>query len=145
MPIKVAQAKGMITADQLSSLKSGGQTMNAANLISEFSKIGASVAGGVAALNDAKKAQQFQNYLSDLTQDQADQFQKAIDNAKTDSDKLALITAVYENSVAKRISNLNEVILKQEQQNRIKKEQNIIVLTIIGVLVILLIKHEISR
>jgi hypothetical protein len=93
----------------------------------------------IAQAGDAKKQQEFKNYLSNLSQDQQNQLANAINNAKNEEDKIALITMVFNNATAKRVENLSNILIRQEQENRQKRVEKIILGTILGAMVIVLI------
>ena len=101
--------------------------------------ISISVISSIAQAGDAKKQQEFKNYLSSLTTDQQNQFVNAINNAKNEEDKIALITMVFNNATAKRVEKLSNVLIRQEQENRQKRVEKIILGTILGAMVIVLI------
>ena len=110
-----------------------------AETIKQFAEIGAALAGGFAALNDAKKAQEFQNYLSNLSDDQQQALVKAIDNAKSEEESYKIIAAVIQNAQSKRVENLAAVIVKQEQINRNIRIEKIVIISLLGILAIGLI------
>jgi F0F1-type ATP synthase membrane subunit a len=101
--------------------------------------ISLSVISSIAQAGDERKQQEFKNYLSSLTEDQQNQFVNAINNAKNEEDKIALITMVFNNATAKRVEKLSNVLIRQEQENRQKRVEKIILGTILGAMVIVLI------
>ena len=101
--------------------------------------ISLTVISSIAQAGDAKKQQEFKNYLSNLSQDQQNQLANAINNAKNEEDKIALITMVFNNATAKRVENLSNILIRQEQENRKKRVEKIILGTILGAMVIVLI------
>lgn len=101
--------------------------------------ISLSVISSIAQAGDDKKKQEFYNYLNNLSQDQQNQFVNAINNAKNEEDKIALITMVFNNATAKRVEKLSNVLIRQEQENRKKRVEKIILGTILGAMVIVLI------
>jgi hypothetical protein len=113
--------------------------MNKVAVAQYITDIGIQVSGAFAAKTDEKRKQQFYNYLTNLSDDQQNQFINAIENAKTDEDKYALVAAVLNNANAKRVENLSNVLIRQEQENRQKKVEKIILGTILGAMVIILI------
>jgi hypothetical protein len=113
--------------------------MNKVAVAQYITDIGIQVSGAFAAKTDEKRKQQFYNYLTNLSDDQQNQFINAIENAKTDADKYALVAAVLNNANAKRVENLSNVLIRQEQENRQKKVEKIILGTILGAMVIVLI------
>lgn len=113
--------------------------MNKVAVAQYITDIGIQVSGAFAAKTDEKRKQQFYNYLTNLSDDQQNQFINAIENAKTDEDKYALVAAVLNNANAKRVENLSNVLIRQEQENRQKKVEKIILGTILGAMVIVLI------
>jgi hypothetical protein len=113
--------------------------MNKVAVAQYITDIGIQVSGAFAAKTDEKRKQQFYNYLTNLSDDQQNQFINAIENAKTDGDKYALVAAVLNNANAKRVENLSNVLIRQEQENRQKKVEKIILGTILGAMVIVLI------
>lgn len=113
--------------------------MNKVAAAQYIADIGIQVSGALAAKTDEKRKQQFYSYLTNLSDDQQNQFTNAIENAKTDEDKYALIAAVLNNANAKRVENLSNVLIRQEQENRQKKVEKIILGTILGAMVIVLI------
>lgn len=102
-------------------------------------EIGATVAGGIAAINDAKKAQEFKNYLSNLSDDQQQALVNAIDNAKSEEETYRIIAAVIQNAQAKRVENLAGVLIQQEQINRNKRVEKIVIVSLLAALAIVLI------
>lgn len=132
MPISVKHLQGTLTKGQ-------AKTANTAQAIAQVVEIGATIGGGVAMLNDAKKAQQFKDYLSNLSDDQQQAFLNAVDRAKSEEDRLAIIAAAFKNISERRIENLSNVIIQQEQINRQKKVEKIILASFLGALVIVFI------
>ena len=110
-----------------------------AEAIGQIVEIGASLAGGVAALNDAKKAQEFKNYLSNLSDDQQQALINAIDKAKTEEETYRIIAAVIQNAQAKRVENLAGVLVQQEQINRNIRVEKIVIVSLLAALAIALI------
>ena len=110
-----------------------------AQTIGQIAEIGASIAGGIAAVNDAKKSQQFQNYLSNLSDDQQQSLVNAINNAKSEEETYRIIAAVIQNAQAKRVENLAGVIVQQEQINRSIRIEKIVIMSLLGILAIGLI------
>jgi hypothetical protein len=110
-----------------------------AETIGQIAEIGASIAGGIAAANDAKKAQEFQNYLSNLSEDQQQALVNAINNAKSEEESYRIIAAVIQNAQAKRVENLAGVIVQQEQINRNIRIEKIVIMSLLGILAIGLI------
>ncbi len=102
-------------------------------------EIGATVAGGIAAINDAKKAQEFKNYLSNLSDDQQQALVNAIDNAKSEEETYRIIAAVIQNAQAKRVENLAGVLIQQEQINRNKRVEKIVIVSLLAALAIILV------
>lgn len=109
------------------------------NAATQIADVAVQLAGALAAKTDEKRKQQFLGYLSTLSEDQEKQFFNAIDNAKNEEDRLALVLAVLNNATAKRVENLSNVLIKQEQINRQKKVEKIILGSILGAMVIVLI------
>jgi hypothetical protein len=110
-----------------------------AQTIGQIAEIGASVAGQIAAVNDAKKAQEFQNYLLNLSDDQQQALVNAINNAKSEEESYRIIAAVIQNAQAKRVENLAGVIVQQEQINRNIRIEKIVIISLLGILAIGLI------
>ena len=77
--------------------------MNKINTASQIADIAVQLSGALAAKTDEKKKQEFYGYLSNLSEDQQNQFVNAINNAKNEEDRIALITLVYNNATAKRV------------------------------------------
>lgn len=115
------------------------KNMNKVANIQQIVDIGIQVSGALAAKTDEKRKQLFYNNLSNLTDDQQNQFFDAIENAKNDEDKYALVALVLNNASAKRVQNLSNVLVRQEQDNRQKRVEKIILGTILGAMVIVLI------
>jgi hypothetical protein len=113
--------------------------MNKVANIQQIVDIGIQVSGALAAKTDEKRKQQFYSYLSNLNDDQQNQFFDAIENAKSDEDKYALVAVVLNNATAKRVENLSNVLIRQEQENRQKRVEKIILGTVLGAMVIVLI------
>jgi hypothetical protein len=113
--------------------------MNKVNTASQIADIAVQLSGALAAKTDEKKKQEFYGYLSNLSEDQQNQFVNAINNAKNEEDRIALITLVYNNATAKRVENLSNILIRQEQENRQKRVEKIILGTILGAMVIVLI------
>ena len=110
-----------------------------ADAIGQIAELGATLAGGIAAINDAKKAQEFKNYLSNLSDDQQKALINAIDNAKNEEETYRIIAAVIQNAQAKRVQNLANVIVQQEQINRNIRIEKIVITALLATLVIALI------
>jgi hypothetical protein len=113
--------------------------MNQVAAASAIADISLTVISSIAQAGDARKQQQFKNYLSNLSDDQQNQLVNAINNAKNEEDKIALITMVFNNATAKRVENLSNVLIREEQENRQKRVEKIILGTILGAMVIVLI------
>jgi hypothetical protein len=113
--------------------------MNQVAAASAIADISLTVISSIAQAGDARKQQQFKNYLSNLSDDQQNQLVNAINNAKNEEDKIALITMVFNNATAKRVENLSNVLIREEQENRQKRIEKIILGTILGAMVIVLI------
>ncbi len=116
--------------------------LNTAQFIADIALMGAQIIGQETGKADAKKNQQFNNYLSSLDSYEQERLAKSIDNAKTDEERYKIIAAVIQNSQAKRVQNLTGVLVKQEQENRNKKIQNIIIFALFGIVVIALLKKN---
>jgi hypothetical protein len=101
--------------------------------------ISISVISSIAQAGDARKQQEFKNYLSNLSDDQQNQLVNAINNAKNEEDKIALITMVFNNATAKRVENLSNILIREEQENRQKRVEKIILGSLLGAMVIVLI------
>ena len=113
--------------------------MNQVAIGSYLADISLTVISSFAQAGDAKKQQQFKNYLSNLSDDQQNKLVNAINNAKNEEDKIALITMVFNNATAKRVENLSNILIREEQENRQKRVEKIILGTILGAIVIVLI------
>jgi hypothetical protein len=113
--------------------------MNQLAIGSYLADISLTVISSFAQAGDAKKQQQFKNYLSNLSDDQQNKLVNAINNAKNEEDKIALITMVFNNATAKRVENLSNILIREEQEYRQKKVEKIILGTILGTMVIVLI------
>jgi hypothetical protein len=113
--------------------------MNQVAAASAIADISLTVISSIAQAGDARKQQQFKNYLSNLSDDQQNQLVNAINNAKNEEDKIALITMVFNNATAKRVENLSNVLIREEQENRQKKVEKIILGSLLGAMVIVLI------
>lgn len=113
--------------------------MNTIAVYQQIADIGIQVAGAFALGTVEKRKQQFFNYLSNLSDDQQAQFLNAVNNAKNEEDKIALITMVFNNATAKRVENLSNILIREEQENRQKRVEKIILGTILGAMVIVLI------
>lgn len=113
--------------------------MGKAQAIGQIVEIGATIAGGVAAINDAKKAQEFKNYLTNLSDDQQQALINAIDKAQTEEETYRIIAAVIQNAQAKRVENLSNVLIQQEQINRNKKIEKIVIVSLLAALAIVLV------
>jgi hypothetical protein len=113
--------------------------MNQIAIGSYLADISLTVISSFAQAGDAKKQQQFKNYLSNLSDDQQNKLVDAINNAKNEEDKIALITMVFNNATAKRVENLSNILIREEQENRQKRVEKIILGTILGAMVIVLI------
>jgi CHASE3 domain sensor protein len=83
--------------------------------------------------------QEFQNYLSNLSDDQQQALVKAIDNAKSEEESYRIIAAVIQNAQAKRVENLAAVIVQQEKINRNIRIEKIVIISLLGILAIGLI------
>jgi hypothetical protein len=113
--------------------------MNTIAVYQQIADIGIQVGGAFALGTVEKRKQQFFNYLSNLNDDQQAQFLNAVNNAKNEEDKIALITMVFNNATAKRVENLSNILIREEQENRQKRVEKIILGTILGAMVIVLI------
>jgi hypothetical protein len=134
--------KGDITAiNPMQKMFSKGdlKTIGTADAIGQIVEIASSVAGGVAAINDAKKAQEFKNYLSNLSDDQQQALINSIDKAKTEEETYRIIAAVIQNAQAKRVENLAGILVQQEQINRKIRIEKIVIISLLGILAIALI------
>jgi hypothetical protein len=125
----------------LSSTKASGK-LNTAQYIADIALIGAQIIGQETGKADAKKNQVFNNYLSSLDIYEKERLAKSIETASSDEDRYKIIAAVIQNSQAKRVQNLSGVLVQQEQQNRNKRIQNVIIFALIGVVFIALIKKR---
>jgi hypothetical protein len=125
----------------LSSTKASGK-LNTAQYIADIALIGAQIIGQETGKADAKKNQVFNNYLSSLDIYEKERLAKSIEAASSDEDRYKIIAAVIQNSQAKRVQNLSGVLVQQEQQNRNKRIQNVIIFALIGVVFIALIKKR---
>jgi hypothetical protein len=112
--------------------------MNTIAVYQQIADIGIQVGGAFALGTVEKRKQQFFNYLSNLSDDQQAQFLNAVNNAKNEEDKIALITMVFNNATAKRVENLSNILIREEQENRQKRVEKIILGTILGAMVIVL-------
>jgi hypothetical protein len=113
--------------------------MNQVAVGSALADISLTVISSIAQAGDARKQQEFKNYLSNLSDDQQNQLVNAINNAKNEEDKIALITMVFNNATAKRVENLSNILIREEQENRQKKVEKIILGSLLGAMVIVLI------
>jgi c-di-GMP-binding flagellar brake protein YcgR len=113
--------------------------MNQVAVGSALADISLTVISSIAQAGDARKQQEFKNYLSNLSDDQQNQLVNAINNAKNEEDKIALISMVFNNATAKRVENLSNILIREEQENRQKKVQKIILGSLLGAMVIVLI------
>ena len=113
--------------------------MNTIAVYQQIADIGIQVGGAFALNTVEKRKQQFFNYLSNLSDDQQAQFLNSINNTKNEEDKIALITKVFNNATAKRVENLSNILIKQEQEYRQKRVEKIILGTILGTMVIVFI------
>jgi c-di-GMP-binding flagellar brake protein YcgR len=113
--------------------------MNQVAVGSALADISLTVISSIAQAGDARKQQEFKNYLSNLSDDQQNQLVNAINNAKNEEDKIALISMVFNNATAKRVENLSNILIRQEQENRQKKVEKIILGSLLGAMVIVLI------
>ena len=116
--------------------------MNTIAVYQQIADIGIQVGGAFALGTVEKRKQQFFNYLSNLSDDQQAQFLNAVNDAKNEEDKYALIAAVLNNATAKRVENLSNVLVRQEQENRQKRVEKIILGTILGAMVIVLLYYN---
>lgn len=113
--------------------------MNQVAIGSYLADISLTVVSSFAQAGDARKQQEFKNYLSNLSDDQQNQLVNAINNAKNEEDKIALITMVFNNATAKRVENLSNILIREEQENRQKRVEKIILGSLLGAMVIVLI------
>jgi hypothetical protein len=113
--------------------------MNQVAVGSALADISLTVISSIAQAGDARKQQEFKNYLSNLSDDQQNQLVNAINNAKNEEDKIALITMVFNNATAKRVENLSNILIREEQENRQKRVEKIILGSLLGAMVIVLI------
>jgi|LauGreDrversion4_2_1035121.scaffolds.fasta_scaffold17953_8 hypothetical protein len=125
----------------LSSTKASGK-LNTAQYIADIALMGAQIIGQETGKADAKKNQVFNNYLSSLDIYEKERLAKSIETASSDEDRYKIIAAVIQNSQAKRVQNLSGVLVQQEQQNRNKRIENVIIFALIGVVFIALIKKR---
>jgi c-di-GMP-binding flagellar brake protein YcgR len=113
--------------------------MNQVAVGSALADISLTVISSIAQAGDARKQQEFKNYLSNLSDNQQNQLVNAINNAKNEEDKIALITMVFNNATAKRVENLSNILIREEQENRQKRVEKIILGSLLGAMVIVLI------
>ena len=113
--------------------------MNQVAIGSYLADISLTVVSSFAQAGDARKQQEFKNYLSNLSDDQQNQLVNAINNAKNEEDKIALITMVFNNATAKRVENLSNILIREEQENRQNRVEKIILGSLLGAMVIVLI------
>jgi c-di-GMP-binding flagellar brake protein YcgR len=113
--------------------------MNQVAVGSALADISLTVISSIAQAGDARKQQEFKNYLSNLSDDQQNQLVNAINNAKNEEDKIALISMVFNNATAKRVENLSNILIREEQENRQKRVEKIILGSLLGAMVIVLI------
>ena len=113
--------------------------MNQVAIGSYLADISLTVVSSFAQAGDARKQQEFKNYLSNLSDDQQNQLVNAINNANNEEDKIALITMVFNNATAKRVENLSNILIREEQENRQKRVEKIILGSLLGAMVIVLI------
>ena len=113
--------------------------MNQVAVGSALADISLTVISSIAQAGDARKQQEFKNYLSNLSDDQQNQLVNAINNSKNEEDKIALISMVFNNATAKRVENLSNILIREEQENRQKRVEKIILGSLLGAMVIVLI------
>jgi hypothetical protein len=77
--------------------------------------------------------------LSNLSDDQQQALVNAIDNAKSEEETYRIIAAVIQNAQAKRVQNLAGVLIQQEQINRNKRVEKIVIVSLLAALAIILV------
>ena len=87
---------------------------NTANAIADIVNVGTSIATTIASVNDARKREMFQQNLAVLSNDQQITLAKAINNASSESERLAIISQALTNLSSQRIANLEQVVADQE-------------------------------
>lgn len=133
-----------MTIQQFNALPSTKATgkLDTAQFIADIALAGAQIIGQETGKADAKKNQQFNNYLSSLDSYEKERLAKSVDAASSDEERYKIIAAVIQNSQAKRVQNLSGVLIQQEQENRNKKIQNIIIFALVGVVIIALLTQK---
>lgn len=133
-----------MTIEQFNALPSTKATgkLDIAQFIADIALIGAQVIGQETGKADAKKNQQFNNYLASLDNYEKERLAKAIDEATSEEERYKIIAALIQNSQAKRIQNLSSVLIQQEQENRNKRVQNIVIFALIGAVIIALLTKK---
>lgn len=116
---------------------------NTANAIADIVNVGTTIATTIASVNDARKREMFQQNLAVLSNDQQITLAKAINNASSESERLAIISQALTNISSQRIANLEQVVAEQEKN---KRTQTILyasgIIVVVGVLIYVIAKKS---
>ena len=116
---------------------------NTANAIADIVNVGTSIATTIASVNDARKREMFQQNLAVLSNDQQITLAKAINNASSESERLAIISQALTNLSSQRIANLEQVVADQEKK---KRTETILyasgIIIVVGVLIYVIAKKS---
>ena len=116
---------------------------NTANAIADIVNVGTSIATTIASVNDARKREMFQQNLAVLSNDQQITLAKAINNASSESERLAIISQALTNLSSQRIANLEQVVADQEKK---KRTETILyasgIIVVVGVLIYVIAKKS---
>ena len=116
---------------------------NTANAIADIVNVGTTIATTIASVNDARKREMFQQNLAVLSNDQQITLAKAINNANSESERLAIISQALTNISSQRIANLEQVVAEQEKN---KRTQTILyasgIIVVVGVLIYVIAKKS---
>lgn len=116
---------------------------NTASAIADIVNVGTSIATTIASVNDARKREMFQQNLAVLSNDQQITLAKAINNASSESERLAIISQALTNLSSQRIANLEQVVADQEKK---KRTETILyasgIIVVVGVLIYVIAKKS---
>jgi hypothetical protein len=92
--------------------------VNVANTVATIVEIGTGIATTIATVSDDRKRANFQQNLQLLTNDQQLVLAKALNNAKSQDERLKILASALTNISNQRINNLQEIISQQEKNRR---------------------------
>jgi hypothetical protein len=92
--------------------------VNVANTVATIVEIGTGIATTIATVSDDRQRANFQQNLQLLTNEQQLVLAKALNNAKSQDERLKILASALTNISNQRINNLQEIISQQEKNRR---------------------------